>query len=54
VPRWNSACAMHDVDEQYRIEAPRDGGNILVRNRSSFTESAHRRFDAKVHVGPLR
>ena len=34
--------------------APRDGGSVLVRNRSSFAESAHRRSDAEVRAGPPR
>jgi hypothetical protein len=34
--------------------APRDSGSVLVRNRSSFAESAHRRSDAEVHADPPR
>ena len=34
--------------------APRDGVSVLVRNRNSFAESAHRRSDAEVHAGPPR
>ena len=34
--------------------APRDGVSVLVRNRNSFAESAHRRSDAEVRAGPPR